>query len=114
VTFAENLRTQRIQHFLSQGELAKRAGIHAGTITRLEVGITVPSMRTVRALAAALGIEPRDLADPREVAEVRRINTSSSARSKDRDRLGAWSDDGGAAVNEMTENLTQSSERRSN
>jgi transcriptional regulator with XRE-family HTH domain len=101
VTFAENLRRQRIEHFLSQSELAKRAGIHAVTITRLEVGTTVPSMRTVRALAAALGIEPRDLADPEEVAEVRR-SSSESRNTKDRDvdRLGAWNDDGGATVTE--------------
>ena len=72
MTFAENLRRQRIQHFLSQGELASRAGIHAVTVTRLEMGSTVPSLRTVRALAAALGVEPRELADPEEVAEVRR------------------------------------------
>jgi transcriptional regulator with XRE-family HTH domain len=72
VGFAENLRRRRIEHFLSQGELARRAGVHAVTITRLEAGTSVPSMRTVRALAAALGIEPRELADPEEVAEVRR------------------------------------------
>lgn len=100
MAFAENLRTQRIQHFLSQGELAKRAGIHAVTITRLEVGTTVPSMRTVRALAAALGIQPQALADPEEVAEARRTNNSKSARGRDRDRLGAWNDDGGAAASE--------------
>ena len=73
--FAENLRRRRIEHFLSQGELARRAGVHAVTITRLEAGTSVPSMRTVRALAAALGIEPRELADPEEVAEVRRTTS---------------------------------------
>ena len=73
--FAENLRRRRIEHFLSQGELARRAGVHAVTITRLEAGTSVPSMRTVRALAAALGIEPRELADPEEVAEVRRATS---------------------------------------
>jgi transcriptional regulator with XRE-family HTH domain len=99
VTFAENLRKQRIEHFLSQGELARRAGVHAVTITRLEVGTTVPSMRTVRALAEALGIEPRDLADPEEVAEVRRSSSESrNTKSRDDDRLGAWNDDGGATV----------------
>jgi transcriptional regulator with XRE-family HTH domain len=72
VRFAENLRSRRIEQFLSQSELARRAGVHAVTITRLEAGTTVPSMRTVRALAVALGIEPRELAGPEEVAEVRR------------------------------------------
>jgi transcriptional regulator with XRE-family HTH domain len=72
VKFAENLRRHRLDQFLSQSELARRAGIHTITVTRLETGATVPSMRTVRALAEALGKEPRDLADPIEVAEVRR------------------------------------------
>jgi transcriptional regulator with XRE-family HTH domain len=83
VTFAENLRRQRIEHFLSQSELARRAGIHAVTITRLEVGTTVPSMRTVRALAEALGIEPLDLAAPEEVAEARRIGGVPNRRAND-------------------------------
>ena len=99
MTFAENLRRQRLQHFLSQGELARRAGIHAVTITRLEVGTTLPSMRTVRSLAEALGIEPGDLADPEEVAEVRRsASASSRSKSRDEDRIGAWNDDGGSTV----------------
>ena len=100
MAFAENLRRQRIEHFLSQGELARRAGIHAVTITRLEVGTSVPSMRTVRALAKALCVEPRELADPEEVAEVRRNNSAKSSKSRDDDRLGAWNDDGGAPVPE--------------
>jgi transcriptional regulator with XRE-family HTH domain len=90
VGFAENLRKQRIEHFLSQGELARRAGIHAVTVARLEAGTSVPSMRTVRAIAAALGIEPRNLADPEEVAEVRRTHSvrrrSMPQYSRDRRR----------------------------
>jgi transcriptional regulator with XRE-family HTH domain len=73
MAFAENLRRRRLEQFLSQAELARRAGLHALTITRLEAGATAPSTRTVRALAEALGLEPRDLATPREVAELRRV-----------------------------------------
>jgi transcriptional regulator with XRE-family HTH domain len=73
MTFAETLRRLRIEHYLSQAELARRAGLHALTITRLEAGTTAPSTRTVRAVAAALGIEPRELATPGEVAELRRV-----------------------------------------
>lgn len=73
MVFAENLRRQRLEHYLSQAELARRAGVHALTITRLEAGTSAPSTRTVRALADALGIEPRELAAPGEVAELRRV-----------------------------------------
>jgi transcriptional regulator with XRE-family HTH domain len=55
--FADNLRHLRVEQFLSQAELARRAGVHALTITRLEAGTTAPSTRTVRALANALGCD---------------------------------------------------------
>ena len=73
MAFAENLRRLRLEQFLSQAELARRAGLHALTITRLEAGTTAPSTRTVRALADALSVEPRELATPHEVAELRRV-----------------------------------------
>jgi len=71
--FAENLRRLRLERFLSQRELARQAGVHAVTLTRLEAGVTAPSSRTVRALAAVLGVEPRELTTPHEVAELRRV-----------------------------------------
>src|SRR4051794_20578579 len=98
MNLASELRRRRLERFLSQGELARRARIRPATITRLEAATTVPSMRTVRALAEALGIEPHQLADPLEVAEVRRL--SNPAQSRDDDRMGAWHDDGGAAPSE--------------
>ena len=73
MTFAENLRRLRIDRFLSQRELARRAGLHSVTLTRLEAGSAAPSTRSVRALAAALGVEPRELTTPDEVAELRRV-----------------------------------------
>jgi transcriptional regulator with XRE-family HTH domain len=73
MTFAENLRKFRVERFLSQRELARQAGLHAITLVRLESGATAPSTRTVRALAAAMGIEPRELTSPEEVAELRRV-----------------------------------------
>jgi transcriptional regulator with XRE-family HTH domain len=77
MSFAENLRRARIERFLSQRELARQAGLHAITLVRLEAGTTAPSTRSVRALAAALGVEPRDLTTPEEVAELRRVMKSS-------------------------------------
>jgi transcriptional regulator with XRE-family HTH domain len=73
--FAENLRRLRLERYLSQGELARRAGLHAVTLTRLEGGTTAPSTRSVRALAEVLGVEPRELATPDEVAELRRVQS---------------------------------------
>ena len=91
--FADNLRRLRLERFLSQGELARRAGLHALTLTRLEAGSTAPATRTVRALADALGLEPRELATPDEVAEVRHgPRPAVSARA----HLDTWNDDGGA------------------
>ena len=97
MAFAENLRYLRLERFLSQAELARRAGLHVLTITRLEAGASTPSTRSVRALAEALGVEPRELATPYEVAELRRV----LARTRQPDgsisnRLDRW-DDGGAA-----------------
>jgi transcriptional regulator with XRE-family HTH domain len=73
MAFVDNLRRLRLERFLSQGELARRAGLHPVTLTRLEAGPTAPSTRSVRSLAAALGVEPRDLATPDEVAQLRRF-----------------------------------------
>jgi transcriptional regulator with XRE-family HTH domain len=76
--FAENLRRLRVERFLSQRELARQAGVHAITVVRLEAGATAPSTRSVRALAAALNVEPRDLTTPEEVAELRRVLTKAT------------------------------------
>jgi transcriptional regulator with XRE-family HTH domain len=98
MVFAENLRRLRLEQFLSQAELARRAGVHALTITRLEAGSTAPSTRTVRALADALAVEPGQLATPHEVAELRRVLANGAQREDSgRDRLDSWNDDGGAA-----------------
>jgi transcriptional regulator with XRE-family HTH domain len=70
MAFPENLRRVRLAHFLSQTELARRSGVHAITITRLESGRSAPSTRTVRALAEALSVLPAELASPNEVAEA--------------------------------------------
>jgi transcriptional regulator with XRE-family HTH domain len=85
MTFAENLRRLRVERFLSQRELARRAGLHPATLTRLEARAAAPSTRTVRGLAAALGVEPRDLTTPDEVAELRRVLSTSGAVVNDGD-----------------------------
>lgn len=84
MTFAENLRRLRVDRFFSQRELARQAGLHPVTLTRLEAGATSPSSRTVRGLAQALGVRPRDLTTPDEVAELRRIPHSTGTIHKER------------------------------
>ena len=102
MAFAENLRRLRLEQFLSQAELARRAGLHALTVTRLEAGATAPTTRSLRALAEALGVEPRDLARPGEVAELRRVLGEAGRPGRDpADRLDRWNDDGGAGQPEV-------------
>jgi transcriptional regulator with XRE-family HTH domain len=81
MTFAESLRSMRVERFLSQRELARLARLHAITLVRLEAGTTAPSTRTVRALAGALGVEPGELTSPEEVAELRRVLKNDARRS---------------------------------
>jgi transcriptional regulator with XRE-family HTH domain len=58
----ENLREARRRAALTQGELADKAGVGITTIVRIETGeITEPRVSTLRKLAQALGVEPRDL-----------------------------------------------------
>ena len=95
MAFAECLRRLRLELVLSQAELGRRAGLHALTVTRLESGATAPTTRTVRALAAALGVEPRDLAAPEEVAELRRVLAPATRPSGPSDPgLEGYADDG--------------------
>jgi transcriptional regulator with XRE-family HTH domain len=70
--FSAKLRRLRQQRFLSQAELARRAGLHKLTIGRLEAGKTAPYARTIRQLASVLGVPPEQLASPDEAAEAQR------------------------------------------
>lgn len=57
-----DLRSVRRVRRLTQAELAKKSGIDQGRISRLETGIvTDPAWSTVRQLAQALDIDPREL-----------------------------------------------------
>lgn len=48
--------------FLSKGELAKGSGLDRSTISRIEKGCTIRvHPKTVRAIAAALGMKPTQL-----------------------------------------------------
>ena len=61
VYIGARLKAQRIEQALTQGELAAKAGVSSNTVARLERNETEPHMPTVRKLAAALGVHPREL-----------------------------------------------------
>jgi transcriptional regulator with XRE-family HTH domain len=55
------LRRLRRERALSQRELSSRMGIAFDTISRLETGKQRAQPRTIRKLADALGVEPKEL-----------------------------------------------------
>jgi transcriptional regulator with XRE-family HTH domain len=55
------LRSLRRDSVLSQRELSRMTGVAFDTISRLETGKQRAQPKTVRKLARALGVEPRDL-----------------------------------------------------
>ena len=57
----EKLRHLREDRVLSQRELARMAGLAQGTVWRLENGFPEARPSTIRKLAEALGVEPREL-----------------------------------------------------
>ena len=60
----DKLRRSRRRAALTQTELAEKSGVGITTITRIEAGhIPEPRVSTLRKLADALGVEPRDLLD---------------------------------------------------
>ena len=61
VFIGDRLKALRIEQALTQKELAEEAGVNAATVARLERNETEPHMPTVRKLAAALSVHPREL-----------------------------------------------------
>jgi HTH-type transcriptional regulator, competence development regulator len=57
------LRELREDRTLSARELAEAAGVHYNTVLRLENNQGGAQPRTLRKLAKALGVEPRELRD---------------------------------------------------
>ena len=61
VHVGRKLREARVRRLLTQEELAEKAGVSPSTIVNIEREQTVPHFRTIRKLAAALGVEPEEL-----------------------------------------------------
>jgi transcriptional regulator with XRE-family HTH domain len=61
VHVGENLKRLRTLNALTQAQLAERAGITTAAVARIERDENEPRMTTLRKLADALGVEPREL-----------------------------------------------------
>ncbi len=57
----QRLRELRRQKVLSMRELEEASGVSYNTIWRLETGKTGAQPRTIRKIAAALGVDPSEL-----------------------------------------------------
>lgn len=68
-----SLAALRRRAYLSQQELADRAGVSKASVFKLEAGtVRRPHGRTVRAIAAALGVDPLDVDEFRAAVERER------------------------------------------
>jgi len=61
VYIGEKLRRLRERRYMTQRELAEKAGVSADTIVKLETDRAEPRLRTIRALAEALDVHPDEL-----------------------------------------------------
>ena len=61
VHIGDNLRRLRERRYLTQRELAAKAGVSADTIVKLEQDRWEPRLRTIRKLAEALDVHPDEL-----------------------------------------------------
>src|SRR4051794_32354565 len=59
--FADRLAYLRAERMLTQKQLAEAAGVGIATIARSEAGGSVPHGATLQKLAAALGVEIKDM-----------------------------------------------------
>jgi transcriptional regulator with XRE-family HTH domain len=72
--FAKRLRERRVEHGMTQAELAERAGVTATYVSKLESAGAAPGIDLVAKVAAALGVGIAELlpdelaADPTAVA----------------------------------------------
>ena len=66
------LREVRMMRLMTQAQLAIRAGMTPASISRIETGKGKARISTVRRLADALGVDPRDLIVPQEPATTKR------------------------------------------
>lgn len=56
-----SLREHRLRKLWSQRDLAREASLTQKTIVDLELGRVEPHLKTMRSIAAALGVEPLEI-----------------------------------------------------
>jgi transcriptional regulator with XRE-family HTH domain len=61
VKIGAQVKRARERELLTQEELASRAGIGAATLSRIEKDRVEPHFRTIRKIARALGVDPKEL-----------------------------------------------------
>ena len=61
VYIGDKLKEIRTRRFLTQEELAERAGVSPATIVRVERNQAEPHISTMRKLAQALNVDPTEL-----------------------------------------------------
>ncbi len=61
VYIGDKLKEIRTRRFLTQEELAERAGVSPATIVRVERNQAEPHISTMRKLAQALSVDPTEL-----------------------------------------------------
>ena len=64
-----SLRALRLAKMLSQRDLAREAKVAPKTIVDLELGRVEPHLKTMRKVAAALGVEPQQIDEFRQAIE---------------------------------------------
>ncbi len=63
MTISERIRLIRHQKNISQNELSKAAGINVKSLSRYELGTSVPPANALKAIADALGVSADALSD---------------------------------------------------
>ncbi|MBI1983222.1 MAG: helix-turn-helix transcriptional regulator [Acidobacteria bacterium] len=79
-SFGRTLKLIRIEKGLSQGDIEKRTGLLRSYLSRVENGHTVPSLDTLRKIAAALEISVGTLVDPPEGEAAKTAATLTDKR----------------------------------
>lgn len=83
VTTENPLRAARRQRGLSQGELMKRSGVHAVTISLYEQGKRLVKMEHLRAISKALDTPMMELLEPRQAVTAFTVDDAAEVLGVD-------------------------------
>ena len=61
--FGKVLREIRLKKKMSQGDIAEKLGVHRSYISGLERGKRNPSLLTIKKMAEALSVNPKELVE---------------------------------------------------